>query len=55
MISVARFGHYRHISFRAAHNWAAEQIVRKFPGATDVITNLDSLIQQQLAGQPTKG
>jgi hypothetical protein len=40
--------------YRRAHDWAAEQIVRKYPGATDVLAAMDSLIQQQLAGQGKK-
>lgn len=42
-------------AFRRAHDWACEQVVRKFPGATDIMANLDSLIAQQLAAQPKPG
>jgi hypothetical protein len=41
---------YENDNFRRAHDWAAEQIVRKYPGATDYVAAMDSLIQQQLAG-----
>lgn len=37
--------------FRRAHDWAKDQIARKYPGATDILSNMDSLINQQLAGQ----
>jgi len=31
-----------------AHQWASEQVARKFPGSIEVLTALDSLIKQQL-------
>jgi hypothetical protein len=37
--------------FARAHQWASENVVRKYPGATEVLTTLDSLIKQQLAAQ----
>jgi hypothetical protein len=37
-------------SFARAHQWAREQVARKYPGATEVLTTLESLIKQQLAG-----
>lgn len=37
-------------SFARAHQWACEQVVRKYPGATEVLSTLESLIKQQLAG-----
>jgi hypothetical protein len=43
-------------NFARAHQWASEQVARKFatrrPEAREVLTTLDSLIKQQLAGQP---
>lgn len=36
--------------FARAHQWAREQVARKYPGATEVLTTLESLIKQQLAG-----
>jgi hypothetical protein len=38
--------------FARAHQWAREQVARKYPGATDVLSTLESLIKQQLAGTP---
>jgi hypothetical protein len=38
-------------SFARAHQWAREQVARKYPGATEVLTTLESLIKQQLAGK----
>jgi hypothetical protein len=37
-------------SFARAHQWAREQVARKYPGATEVLTTLESLIKQQIAG-----
>jgi hypothetical protein len=45
---------YENDNFRRAHDWAAEQIVRKYPGATDYVAAMDSLIQQQLSGSRRK-
>lgn len=39
--------------FARAHQWAREQVARKYPGATEVLTTLESLIKQQLAGSHT--
>jgi hypothetical protein len=36
--------------FARAHQWASEHVARKYPGATEVLSTLDSLIKQQLAG-----
>jgi hypothetical protein len=36
--------------FARAHQWASSQVARKYPGAAEVLTTLDSLIKQQLAG-----
>lgn len=41
---------YENDRFAHAHQWASEQVARKFPGAVDVLTTLDSLIKQQLGG-----
>lgn len=38
-------------SFAQAHQWASEQVVRKYPGATEVLQAQDSLIKQYIAGQ----
>ena len=38
-------------SFAKAHQWASEQVARKYPGATEVLQAQDSLIKQHLAGQ----
>jgi len=37
--------------FARAHQWASEQVARKYPKATDTLTLLDSLIRQQLNAQ----
>lgn len=39
--------------FARAHQWAREQVARKYPGATEVLSTLESLIKQQLAGSHT--
>jgi hypothetical protein len=39
---------YENDAFAKAHQWASEQVVRKYPGAVDMLTTLDSLIKQQL-------
>jgi Trypsin-like peptidase domain len=36
--------------FARAHQWAREQVARKYPGATEILSTLESLIKQQLAG-----
>lgn len=36
-------------SFARAHQWASEQVARKYPGATEVLQAQDSLIKQCLA------
>jgi hypothetical protein len=36
-------------SFAKAHQWASEQVARKYPGATEVLQAQDSLIKQFLA------
>jgi Trypsin-like peptidase domain len=38
-------------SFAKAHQWASEQVARKYPGATEVLQAQDSLIKQHLAAQ----
>jgi hypothetical protein len=35
--------------FAHAHQWASEQIMRKWPGATEVVAAQESLIKQHLA------
>jgi hypothetical protein len=37
--------------FARAHQWASEHVARKYPGATEMLSTLDSLIKQQLAAQ----
>ena len=39
---------YENDRFAEAHQWASEQVARKFPGAVEVLSTLDSLINQQL-------
>jgi hypothetical protein len=36
-------------SFAKAHQWASEQVARKYPGATEILQALDSLIKQHLS------
>lgn len=36
-------------SFAKAHQWACEQVARKYPGATEILQAQDSLIKQHLA------
>jgi hypothetical protein len=38
-------------SFAKAHQWASEQVARKYPGATEVLQAQNSLIKQHLAAQ----
>ncbi len=38
-------------SFAKAHQWACEQVARKYPGATEILQAQDSLIKQHLAAQ----
>ncbi len=42
---------YENDEFAKAHQWACEQLARKFPGSVEILTSLDSLIRQQLAGR----
>jgi hypothetical protein len=42
---------YEQDQFAKAHQWAGEQLVRKYPGSVDWLMSLDSLIKQQLAGE----
>lgn len=37
-------------SFARAHQWASEQVARKYPGATEVLQAQESLIRQHIAG-----
>lgn len=41
---------YERDEFARAHQWACEQLARKFPGSVELLTSLDSLIRQQLNG-----
>jgi hypothetical protein len=36
-------------SFAKAHQWASEQVARKYPGATELLQAQDSLIKQYIA------
>jgi hypothetical protein len=38
-------------SFSTAHQWAREQVARKYPGAAEILQALESLIKQYLAGR----
>jgi hypothetical protein len=38
-------------SFAKAHQWASEQVARKYPGATEMLQTQGSLIKQFLAGK----
>ena len=38
-------------SFAKAHQWAGEQVARKYPGAAEILQAQDSLIKQYLAAQ----
>lgn len=42
---------YQADDFARAHQWASEQLARKFPGSVEWLASLDSLIKQQLAGR----
>jgi hypothetical protein len=39
-------------AYANAHQWASEQVARKYPGGSELLTTLDSLIQQKLAANP---
>ncbi|MEM6331314.1 MAG: hypothetical protein AAF790_13850 [Planctomycetota bacterium] len=39
---------YETDAYAHAHQWASEQVARKFPGSVEVLTTLDSLIKQQM-------
>jgi hypothetical protein len=38
-------------SFAKAHQWASEHVARKYPGATEILQALESLIKQYLAAR----
>ncbi|MEX2317138.1 MAG: serine protease [Pirellulales bacterium] len=42
---------YETDSFAKAHQWASEQVARKYPGATELLHAQESLIKQCLAGR----
>jgi hypothetical protein len=42
---------YETDSFSKAHQWASEQIARKYPGAAEILSAQESLIRQCLAGR----
>lgn len=39
---------YETDEFALAHQWASEQVARKYPGSVEVLSALDSLIKQQM-------
>ena len=39
---------YETDEFARAHQWASENVARKYPGAVEMLTRLDSLIRQKL-------
>jgi len=41
---------YEKDDYALAHQWASEQLARKFPGSVELLTSLDSLIRQKLNG-----
>ncbi|QDT70489.1 hypothetical protein MalM25_34370 [Planctomycetes bacterium MalM25] len=43
---------YERDEFARAHQWACEQLARKFPGSVEMLSSLDSLIKQQMNGTP---
>ena len=45
---------YEKDTYAKAHQWASEQLVKKYPGASEEMATLESLIQQYLASQVTK-
>lgn len=50
-VPETHFVPYERDVFARAHQWASEQVVRKYPGAVEIVTALDSLIKQQLNAQ----
>lgn len=43
---------YERDEFARAHQWACEQLARKYPGSVEMLSSLDSLIKQQLNSNP---
>ena len=39
---------YERDEYAKAHQWASEQLARKFPGSVEMLTSLDSLIRQRV-------
>ncbi len=50
VVPETHFVSYERDQFARAHQWASEQLVRKFPGAVEMLSSLDSLIRQKLNG-----
>ncbi|MEO0532218.1 MAG: serine protease [Planctomycetota bacterium] len=50
VVSETHYVPYQRDDFARAHQWASEQLVRKFPGSVEMLASLDSLIKQQLNG-----
>jgi hypothetical protein len=49
MVPENHYVPYEKDSFAKAHQWASEQVARKYPGATEVLQAQDSLIKQHIA------
>jgi hypothetical protein len=50
-VSETHYVPYEIDSFAKAHQWASEQVARKYPGAAELLHAQDSLIKQCLAGR----
>ncbi|TWT96760.1 hypothetical protein Pla108_25340 [Botrimarina colliarenosi] len=50
VVPETHFVSYQRDDYAKAHQWASEQLSRKFPGSVELLTSLDSLIRQQLNG-----
>lgn len=51
VVPETHFVSYQRDDYARAHQWASEQLARKFPGSVELLTSLDSLIRQQLNGK----
>lgn len=54
VVPETHFVSYERDDFARAHQWATEQLARKFPGSVEMLTSLDSLIRQQLNGSDSE-
>ena len=50
-VAETHFVSYETDSYSKAHQWASEQIARKYPGAAEILQAQDSLIKQHLAAR----